>query len=247
MNDKIFNRFERKYILTHKQKTDFVIFLNEYLVDDPYSINGSHYTVYNLYYDTPDFSVIRNSTQKPIYKDKLRLRSYMTPLKKDDEVFLEIKKKHKGLINKRRVSLTYQDALDFIDKGIKPIFKSYIDQQIINEIEYFIKIHQVKPGAYIRYDRIGLMSLDNQLRVTFDHNIFFRDKEITLDKTDGVSILSDQDTWLMEVKSDQNFPFWLSRKLSEFELYSQSFSKYGKAYQKFLIGGATDDYILYHY
>jgi len=51
----------------------------------------------------------------------------------------------------------------------------------------------------------------------------------------------------MEVKSEDNFPFWLARKLSEYELYSQSFSKYGTAYKQLLIGGTTDDYILFHY
>lgn len=35
--------------------------------------------------------MIRNSIEKPIYKEKLRLRSYGTP-SADDKVFIELKK-----------------------------------------------------------------------------------------------------------------------------------------------------------
>jgi hypothetical protein len=226
MQNTIFNRYERKYLLTNKQKDELYTFFKTYLIEDPYSNAGAHYTIYNIYFDTPDFSIIRNSIQKPIYKEKLRLRSYQAPLNKDDLVFLEIKKKHRGKINKRRVTLTYQQARDFLEHKKMPQVSSYLDQQILNEIRYFIDIHQAKPGAFIKYDRIALMSLDD---------------------ISGERVLSNKDYWLMEVKSEDNFPFWLARKLSEYQLYSQSFSKYGKAYQKYLLGGTTDDYILYHY
>lgn len=247
MQNTIFNRYERKYLLTKKQKDELYAFFKNYLTEDPYSNDGAHYTIYNVYFDTPDFSIIRNSIQKPVYKEKLRLRSYQTPLKPEDLVFLEIKKKHRGKINKRRVTLTYKQAIDFIEHKKMPVVSTYMDQQIINEVSYFIDIHQAKPGAFIKYDRIALMSPDDQLRVTFDHNILFRNQEITLNNAQGEQVLSNQDYWLMEVKSEDNFPFWLARKLSEYQLYSQSFSKYGKAYQKYLVGGAADDYILYHY
>lgn len=243
----IFNRYERKYIITSAQKDELISYFKSYLIDDPYSMSGNHYTIYNIYFDTPDFSIIRNSIQKPVYKDKLRLRSYKSPLNDEDMVFLEIKKKHEGRINKRRIVLSYKQAIDYLEHGLRPTFDNYIDQQIFNEIDYFIKIHRAKPGAFIKYDRIALMSPNDQLRVTFDHHIIFRNKDVHLNETKGLSVLSEKDLWLMEVKSEDNFPFWLARKLSDFELYSQSFSKYGKAYQKYLLGGTNDDYILYHY
>lgn len=243
----IFNRYERKYIITSAQKDELISYFKSYLIDDPYSMSGNHYTIYNIYFDTPDFSIIRNSIQKPVYKDKLRLRSYKAPLNDEDMVFLEIKKKHEGRINKRRIVLSYKQATDYLEHGLRPTFDNYIDQQIFNEIDYFIKIHRAKPGAFIKYDRIALMSPNDQLRVTFDHHIIFRNKDVHLNETKGLSVLSEKDLWLMEVKSEDNFPFWLARKLSDFELYSQSFSKYGKAYQKYLLGGTNDDYILYHY
>jgi SPX domain protein involved in polyphosphate accumulation len=243
----IFNRYERKYIITTKQKEDLTKYISDYLVSDPYSQNGTPYTIYNVYYDTHDFSIIRNSIQKPTYKDKLRLRTYTYPLQDDSIVFLEIKKKFEGRINKRRVNLTYKQAKAYMEFGTKPAFETYIDNQIMNEIDYFIKIHQAKPGAFISYNRIAYMSESDALRITFDHHILFRNRNVNFSSNEGNTILSSKDLYLMEVKSEDNFPFWLARKLSEYELYSQSFSKYGKAYQQYLLGGTTDDYILYHY
>jgi hypothetical protein len=92
-----------------------------------------------------------------------------------------------------------------------------------------------------------MMSLTDELRITFDHNILFRNNNINLLQKGGTSLLQDTSKWLMEVKSDDNFPLWLAQKLSEYELYSQSFSKYGNAYKQHLLGGNIDDYILYHY
>ncbi len=241
----VFNRYERKYIVSSSQKQEMIAFLTDHLIFDAYSLDSKPYTIYSIYFDAHDFSVIRNSIGKPTYKDKLRLRSYIFPIHDDDFVFLEIKKKFDGRINKRRVFLTYKQAMDYINFNIKPVFTTYIDKQILNEIDYFINIHKAKPGAFISYNRIAMVSLEDDLRVTFDSEILFRNQDLTLEKSGGTPILNPPDLFLMEVKSSNNFPFWLARKLSEFELYSQSFSKYGKAYQQYLLGGTSDDFILY--
>jgi hypothetical protein len=247
MSTPIFNRYERKYMINKKQKDELVEFIKNYLIEDPYSINGQSYQIFNIYFDTTDFSIIRNSISKPVYKDKLRLRAYKCPIQGDDIVFFEIKKKFEGRINKRRVNLKYNDAMNYINKGIIPSFDNYLDSQIMREIDYFVKIHKARPGAFISYDRLAYMSNSDDLRVTFDHQILFRTKSINLEMIGGLNILQSSDIYLMEVKSSDNFPFWLARKLSEYELYSQSFSKYGKAYQQYLLGGDIDDYILYNY
>jgi hypothetical protein len=241
----VFNRYERKYIITSAQKNDMIEFMKEHLVFDQYSLDNQAYTIYNIYFDTHDFNIIRNSIAKPIYKEKLRLRSYKYPLDPHDLVFLEIKKKFEGRINKRRLFLTYNDALNYLNNGMKPVFTNYLDQQVFNEIDYFLNLHKAKPGAFISYKRIAMISETDDLRVTFDYDMKFRNKNINLESDEGSHIIESNDYYLMEVKSSNNFPYWLARQLSTYELYSQSFSKYGKAYQKYLEGGHNDDYILY--
>lgn len=243
----IFNRYERKYFLTNNQKNEFTEFLKTQMIYDAFSIDGKAYTIYNIYFDTDDFNIIRNSLSKPKYKDKLRLRSYQCPVKANDLVFLEIKKKFEGIVNKRRINLSYQAAIDYLEKGIKPKFDSYIDKQSFDEIDYFIQIHKAKPGAFISYERIAMISENEELRITFDHQMLFRKQNISLAQSGGAPIMADATTWLMEVKSNDNFPLWLAQRLSSFQLYSQGFSKYGTAYKQLILGGTIDDYILYDY
>lgn len=245
INNRIFNRYERKYILDRTTMDLLIPFFRQYLTHDPYSQDGHHYTIYNIYFDTEDYGIIRNSIQKPPYKEKLRLRTYDHPMRPESECFLEIKKKYVGRVNKRRLTLTYQDAIAYLEKGIKPTLDDALQSQIFKEIDYFITLHKAKPGAYIRYDRIALLSESDDLRITFDFNIIFRTTQLTLDKTSGRSILPSKDNVLMEIKSDNNFPLWLAQKLSSLKLYSQSYSKYGKAYEYYL-GGQTDDDLFHH-
>jgi SPX domain protein involved in polyphosphate accumulation len=244
----IFNRYERKYILTKSQKDEILPFLEQHLDYDPYSQGGKEYTIYNIYFENEDFSIIRNSISKPKFKDKLRLRTYSYPMEHDSMVFLEIKKKYEGRVNKRRIIMTYDQAKDYLNKGIIPQFDTFIDNQVMKEIDYFMKIHKARPGTYIRYDRMALVAGQEELRVTFDHHIIFRSHHINLEHREGTSILPTEEYYLMEIKSEDNFPFWLARKLSEMKLYSTSFSKYGKAFEQYLVGGQSDDeLILYDY
>ena len=91
MAQAVFNRYEKKYILSQPIYTALRKRLSKYMTEDEY---GKH-TICNIYYDTPDNLLIRRSIEKPVYKEKLRLRSYGIPTL-DTKVFLEMKKKYKG-------------------------------------------------------------------------------------------------------------------------------------------------------
>jgi len=105
-----FKRYEKKYMLKTEQYKKLREELNKRMEEDQYGLH----TICNIYYDTPDFQMIRQSLEKPVYKEKLRLRSYGIPEKKDD-VFLEIKKKFKGIVYKRRVSLSDEKAMKYLE------------------------------------------------------------------------------------------------------------------------------------
>src|SRR5699024_7754614 len=73
---------------------------------------GRH-TICNIYFDTADWRLIRASLERPVYKEKLRLRSYGVP-GEEDTVFAELKKKFKGVVYKRRSNLTLHEAEDWL-------------------------------------------------------------------------------------------------------------------------------------
>ena len=88
----VFNRVEKKYFLDTKQFNELTKRLQEYMNPDAYCTDGQFYSINNIYFDTDTDELIRTSIEKPVYKGKLRMRSYGVP-KSDSLVFLEIKKK----------------------------------------------------------------------------------------------------------------------------------------------------------
>jgi hypothetical protein len=224
-----FNRFEKKYLVTKAEKDELVDFLSQYLTFDDYS-KDDYYTIYNIYYDTSDQNIIRQSVDRPPYKAKLRLRSYTCPVQPSDLVFLEIKKKIDGKVTKRRLIMTYDEANRFVLKGIKPKVMDYMSNQVLNEIDYYLKRNQVQPNYFIAYERRAMADAQNLLRVTIDKRIDIRREDVSFLLSGGHSLLP-KDHYLIEIKSGENFPIWLAHKLSQMNLFARSFSKYGEAYR----------------
>ena len=94
-----FERYEKKYFITPQQQEYLLFLMQSYIKADEFQ----NYPICNIYYDTDNWQLIRASIDKPVYKEKLRVRSYGVP-KKDDEVYIELKKKYMGIVYKRRIS-----------------------------------------------------------------------------------------------------------------------------------------------
>ena len=163
-------------------KKNLIPKLLEYMTPDKYCKSGKNYNIYNIYYDTEHNDVIRHSISKPFYKEKLRLRSYKIPSNPSDKVFLELKKKINGIVNKRRASLTLEEAYKFLELGERPCSNDYINTQVLNEIEYYLNNNPVKPTVYIGYTRNAFFAKDDpDFRLTFDSNIISRRNNLSLE------------------------------------------------------------------
>lgn len=220
----VFKRIEKKYLLDEKQYRLFRQKAEEFTIPDKYAES----TICNIYFDTPDRRIIRTSLEKPVYKEKIRLRSYGVP-KADDTVFVELKKKYKGVVYKRRTDMTLQTAKAFM-KGQGGTGKN---KQIEMELEWAMKFYQcLEPAMYISYDRTALCVKANpDLRITFDCNILYREEALELDKGVWGKSLLKEGQRIMEIKIPEAIPLWLTEILDELKLYPCSFSKYGTAYQ----------------
>jgi SPX domain protein involved in polyphosphate accumulation len=231
----VFNRYEKKFIISDEIYRAIKPQLEEYMEVDEHSRNGEFYTICNIYYDTPDNEIIRKSIEKPTYKEKLRLRSYGVVDSKD-KVFLEIKKKYKGSVNKRRISLTLEEAGHYLKTGQKPKTKNRLSEQILNEIDFLmLRYHNLQPAVFLSYDRNALFGIeDKNFRITFDNNILTRRYDLGLDYGIYGEPLLDKDQWIMEVKINKAAPIWFAELLSRYQIYPASFSKYGTEYRKAL-------------
>lgn len=217
-----FKRREVKYVLTQAQYQAVREALAPYMTEDKY---GKH-TICNIYCDSDNNDLIRASLEKPVYKEKLRLRTYGTP-KSGSRAFLEIKKKYKGTVYKRRMELTYDEAWNYLAHGMLPEEHS----QQLDEIDYMIKRLELKPKIVICYDRRAFYGNDDrEFRVTFDSGIRSRTDRLDLRNGDSGERLESVPDYIMEIKLSGAMPLWITRILSELGIYQGSFSKYGSIY-----------------
>lgn len=219
-----FRRVEKKYLLTKEKYELLISKIKNYITADKYDYS----TICNVYFDNDNYDLITKSIEKPLYKEKLRIRSYGIP-SKTDKVFFEIKKKYKGIVFKRRISLTLKEFYDYLTKGIVP----NVDIQVMNEIDYMIKLYNLKPKIFIAYDRYSYKGKnEKEFRITFDKNIRSRNNFINLENGDSGNVLLKKGEYLMEVKTLDAYPMWFTNVLSELGIYPTSFSKYGNVYKK---------------
>ena len=228
-----FKRIEKKFIITESQKDSLIQLFHEHMTLDPYCKDHKTYRVQNIYYDTIHNDLISKSISKPHFKQKLRARKYLGT----DTCFLEIKKKNDGVVGKRRIRLTLEELNNFIEKRIIPVREDPTQKQIIGELQYFLKLYPVKPAVFISYERLGFFDInDKEFRITFDSQIHTKRNNFLFDQDDYQFSLLEDGYYILEIKSNKNFPMWLVRALSTMKIYSSSFSKYGTEYKKLLKG-----------
>lgn len=233
MAQQIFRRKEIKYLLSEKEVQALLWLIEPYLKQDKY-FKGTNCSIY---FDNASRYLAIHSLEKPLYKEKLRLRSYGVP-KLDDTVFLEIKKKYKGVGNKRRIAVKLADFYDYLKTGTldtkSPVIKA--------ELDTTIKRYDLKPALFLAYDRTSYCDRDNpSFRLTFDRNVRSREQDLRLEQGDHGQVFFKDGTVVMEVKALGAYPLYFVRALSKLKIYPASFSKYGRVVEKILIEERTTE------
>lgn len=224
----VFERYEYKYFLTQAQKRELLEETGGRLLLDQYGRT----IIRNIYYDTDSYRLIRDSMEHPIYKEKLRVRSYQR-VNGSDMVFVEIKKKFEDVVYKRRIAIPKVSAENWIDKGMAIPFKN----QITSEIDYFLDFYKgIEAKAFLCYEREAYTDKYNpEFRLTLDENILARDSDLDLGSDIWGESLLPRGTTLMEVKISGAMPIWMAHFLSKNKIPKISYSKYGTYYKEFLM------------
>ena len=219
----VFKRKEVKYLLTEAQLASLRPALEAHMEPDAFA----HSSISNLYYDTPDYRMIRRSLEKPSYKEKLRLRSYGVP-NDQTPVFPEIKKKAQGIVYKRRVSMPYGDALRYLSRR-----QPGGDGQIFQELNWILAAYgSLASRIFLSYERDSWKGQeDSSLRLTLDREILWRTEALDLRQGAWGTPLLEPGQVLMEIKISNAAPLWLAKALSENGIFPVSFSKCGRAFE----------------
>lgn len=223
----VMKRYELKYLLTGEQTAFLRQKLRSRMEADQYGKTS----IASLYYDTPTYRLIRASLEKPLFKEKIRLRSYGIATE-ESPVFLELKRKAYGVVYKRRV----QSTLPLVHKFFSGEGDICAGGQINSEIKTFRDYYKtLVPACLIIYDRTAYFEPGGDLRLTIDENPRYRADHLTLTESmDGISLL-DEGWTILEVKVQEAMPLWLAEILSEGQIRKGSFSKYGEAYRQQLL------------
>lgn len=243
-NSDTFKRKEVKYLLSEKQHAYIRTALEQRMIPDLYGES----VITSIYYDTENWSLIERSLDKPTYKEKLRVRVYGSEtLRNTSQAFIEIKTKFKGIVYKRRIETSFEQASLFLNEaslagGVDRQLASSICQgdarrrQIMNEIEALARRHGcVYPSMAISCFRTALAlrdeyrEQDEGFRVTFDERITWRDLRIARHAPSNLLLPNNQ--CVMEVKMPGFCPLWFVQILNKACAYPSSFSKYGMSYK----------------
>ena len=223
----VMKRYELKYLMNAEQTAYLRSRLEGHMQVDQFGLTS----IASLYYDTPDYRLIRASLEKPEFKEKIRLRSY--GLATDDSpVYLELKRKAFGIVYKRRTQSALPQVEKFFAEDSEDITAGQINREIRSFRDYY---HPLVPACLIIYDRTAYFEPDGDLRLTIDSNPRFRTEALDLKTSmDGIPLL-DEGWTILEIKVQDAMPLWLAEILSTGHIYKSSFSKYGEAYRQQLM------------
>lgn len=223
----VFKRYELKYLLTAAQKERLLRAIEPYMQPDQYGRT----TIRNLYYDTPNYRLIRRSIEKPVYKEKLRIRSY-AQAEAQSPVFVELKKKYESVVYKRRIRVEERQAMTWASRQAPCPKKS----QIGEEIDYFLDFYQtLRPTVFLSYEREAYFCRDgSDFRLTFDDTVLCRQEDLSLRSPAYGTPILPEGMVLMELKCAGAMPLWMSHALNAQRLYKTSYSKYGTAYEQII-------------
>ena len=234
MDEKTFDRVEKKYLISSSEKKKLLPLIEKNMK------KGDHHKseIFNIYFDTDNYDLIIKSIDNPNFKEKLRARAYGGY----DKVFMEIKTKLKKsdvrIGYKRRFLITHADYRKLIAKEKSAVelasqkIETTNDIQIAKEVDYLIKTLNLKPKILVYYNRSSYINGDN-LRITFDENLSFRDENLSFKRNvkDRPYFNSGKNI-IMEVKARGAMPLWLTGALSRNKVFPERFSKIGKIYEK---------------
>ncbi|NLG10136.1 MAG: polyphosphate polymerase domain-containing protein [Coriobacteriaceae bacterium] len=239
MRQDVFLRHEKKYLVEADKNQQLLQMISARMQPDQYGLTR----VDSLYLDTPSYLLTRQSIESPMYKEKIRIRTYDLPAQsqlQDPKVFVEQKKKLNGVVYKRRIAMTLSKAFALInlaayyDDDTKIVLGEKLSSQIANELFWASKRYQsLQPLLQISCDRLAFVekgAAESGLRITLDSSLNWQPGSWSFVSNPGYGFPLNGGS-MMEIKLAGPYPLWLSRMLDDLDIYPTSFSKVGTAYK----------------
>jgi VTC domain len=223
-----FNRFEFKYVMPFQSAMEFVSQISDKMKLDTHAGPDGAYKINSLYYDSESLDFFWEKIEGIKVRRKLRIRTYGTD--KPTDAFIEIKQRIDKTVQKMRVKLKYQQALEILENKNS----GEIKDKILDQALYLVDHYALKPQAVISYDRYPFMGIyDQGLRITVDTNL-----RCQSDRTDEINSREFSPYFLppefsiLEIKFNDVVPRWLVNHIGYFQCNLRRISKYCEGINK---------------
>lgn len=232
------NRFEFKYAVDVREIPNILADVQAYLVADEHSDPERGYSLYSVYWDSPDLGFFWEKVEGLKYRRKLRFRRYVG----SDDVHLEIKQRTDRTLQKRRCRLS-ADEVDRLFGALADGHGSLPLEEVdpvVAEAAVLCHRHRLTPRIGVRYQRRAFAGVfEPGLRVTFDSRVQYRrvERGTAVEPFDVGKYIIDPRTTIMEVKFTGLVPLWLARTITRFNLQMIRMSKYCSAVDHEYYGG----------
>lgn len=242
-----FNRYEIKYLVAEKDLPRLREEFADYLDRDPMAPPAG-YRVESLYYDSQDLRFYWEKIEGLKFRRKLRVRRYGEgETTAQSPVTVEIKQRMNRVTQKRRLELPLAQALSLCDasgsstgtrlraEDLYPVAEPR-HHGLLSEIETLVDTCDLRPIAMTAYRREPYVGrdLEDGVRVTFDHAVTGRDRDLRLGMPDTINRpLVPNDCVVMEIKADERVPLWLTDVTARCGLTVIRMSKYCRAIDQY--------------
>ncbi len=232
------NRFEIKYLMNFREVPSLLEEVQAYLTADEHSDPERGYSIYSVYWDSPDLGFFWEKVEGLKYRRKLRFRRYAG----SEDVHVEIKQRTDRTLQKRRCRLPVHEV-DRLFAGLAAGYGSLPTDAVdpvVAEAAVMCHRWRLAPRIGVRYQRRAFNGIyEPGLRVSFDTRVQYRRVEqgTALEPFDVGKYVIDPRTTIMEVKYTSSAPLWLARTITRFNLQMVRMSKYCSAVDREYYGG----------
>ncbi len=261
-----FCRYEFKFPVSYEVMEAMLEDLEPFTKKDPYANDHGFYCLSSLYFDNVQSQCYHETMNGQRYRQKVRLRVYRSAgemstdsglsdvvdeqFTGEEPSYFELKSKINGLVMKRRVKMTLDNAMAFagytgrqIADGNDPRvcfdaenaekLASFAPSsaQILRELQFIILNKKLVPRNIVSYERLALYAIDDpELRITFDLNVRTRGDRLDLKEGTSGKLSCPENVAVLELKTGKELPLWLVKLVSKYAYRNKTFSKYCSYY-----------------
>jgi SPX domain protein involved in polyphosphate accumulation len=229
-----FNRYELKYVLPTERCDAIIADLDGMATPDEHG-GEQGYRVISLYYDSPTLDAFWAKIDGIKFRRKLRLRIYAeADVERTSRGMVEIKQRINRTVQKKRIELPLALAEQLCAGSLELKDLDDLDQEVASEVQYLINAMHLQPTCITAYKRRAFVGnrYDSGLRITFDTDLRGRMHALRVNADAENHMIAPPEWCIMEVKSNDAVPDWVTSLLARHGCQLQRVSKYCAALAK---------------